>query len=621
MEDIVVNENIYKNILESIKKDDLKMFTSLTLADKFYDLSYGRFPILSICYLYGSNRILSKFEKKLKEVKTYSIIYEDLDVYKKFKKKAGRSIRLYSEDIIDPILMLAVLGEGNKLNREVKDLDDDKLDKVKKTYSLSTSREVKDKKGKPYFKSNPVSKSIKLFVSLTACFVSIMIVLSSLFFVYINGLPNGTRDKPYIVSSSKAFLDSIGDGNYVKLNSNIEILSSIGDVDSNIDGNGKTMYVKNIRDSLFSSFTGSIKDLNIIFDNVTIDVKESICFLITLNSGMIENVNVTIKNSNINIIPSNDNEETVYIGFLSSLNGGVIKSSNVNVESCNVYGYTHVNAYLGGISSKNAGQIIECSTSGNLQTDTVDVAGICSENASNGEVYKCKNYMNITQTTSSISWNPNVSGVVGDNKGTIYGSINYGNLTATSSAVIDDSDTETTLSTLIAGISAQNTGIIQYCINKGNINVESEDTSIMVGGITAYSNGTINMVGSSGKISATYKKDNLLLIGGLCGRLYDTGSCINGYFTGTFEINGDENNLYKGGVVGVCSSMIYQYYYMLGMQYITNDAYYLNGSEMVGVGLIEGLGMVSDNFPKVVGFNSIEEIKTSGVYFDEENIE
>ena len=50
-------------LLEAIKKDDLKSFSLLMPTNADLNLCYGRFPILSLLYMYSSFKILSKFEK------------------------------------------------------------------------------------------------------------------------------------------------------------------------------------------------------------------------------------------------------------------------------------------------------------------------------------------------------------------------------------------------------------------------------------------------------------------------------------------------------------------------------------------------------------------------------
>ena len=108
-------------LLEAIKKDDLKSFSLLMPTNSDLNLCFGRFPILSLLYLYSSFKILSKFEKVLMPIHNFKFVDERLELYKTFKKKAGRAIRFFSsEEIIYPVLMLGVLNEKTILKHNLK---------------------------------------------------------------------------------------------------------------------------------------------------------------------------------------------------------------------------------------------------------------------------------------------------------------------------------------------------------------------------------------------------------------------------------------------------------------------------------------------------------------------
>ena len=109
------------NLLEAIKKDDLKSFSLLMPTNADLNLCYGRFPILSLLYLYSSFKILSKFEKALLPIHNFRIVEERNEIYKKFKTRAKKSIRFFSNDeIIFPVLMLGVLNEREILKHNFK---------------------------------------------------------------------------------------------------------------------------------------------------------------------------------------------------------------------------------------------------------------------------------------------------------------------------------------------------------------------------------------------------------------------------------------------------------------------------------------------------------------------
>ena len=105
------------DILDAIKIDSLVLFADLIKNNE--NLSIGRFPILSLCYLYNAKKITKKYENTLLKAKEYKKTAEPQEIYLKFKDLAGRSLRLYldKESIIPPIEMLAILHNDKKVKK------------------------------------------------------------------------------------------------------------------------------------------------------------------------------------------------------------------------------------------------------------------------------------------------------------------------------------------------------------------------------------------------------------------------------------------------------------------------------------------------------------------------
>jgi hypothetical protein len=84
------------------------------------ELSFGRFPILSLCYLYGAKKILKNHKVSLLKIKDYKVVDEEIDLYQKFKTVAGKILRLYIKDniIVSPLEMMAILGMDRELKRQ-----------------------------------------------------------------------------------------------------------------------------------------------------------------------------------------------------------------------------------------------------------------------------------------------------------------------------------------------------------------------------------------------------------------------------------------------------------------------------------------------------------------------
>jgi len=613
MSEIEINYSLTDSLLESIKKDNLKTFENIVGDGNLLSLCYGRFPILSILYLYESNRILSKYENKLNQSTSYIFVDEDIEVYNLFKVKAKRSLRFFGDNIVSPNEMLAILGDGKRLNKFINDYDESSISFLSKIFSLSNNKYVKNKAGKFVFPTKDLSMAMKLMTSSFAFIMVIMIILSSLLFVYLDGVPNGTKDKPYSISTSSIIYENLESNSYLSLKNDVSLSSSIDTFNLHLDGNGKTIFINDQTGPLIKTLNGSISNVNIVINNSNILVNSSSSLFALVNQGKIENVNVIVKNSKFIVEENNELEsETTYLGILSSINTGSISNCSVTIENLECTGYTHVNAYIAGIAGKNTNEIVDCKTFGTLSTDTMDVAGICAENG--GIISKCVNNLKITQTTFAISWNPNAAGIAGLNEGRIINSINYGDVSAISNTTFSNKDDDPDLSILVGGISAQNTGSIQYSLNKGNVSALAEQSNVLIGGIVAYSTGQVSYCGSEGEVASNVNDEKMAFIGGLIGRTDEYGTCSYSFSLSTFNLTGTSTQLFKAGICGVCS------YFQTMAYYIVNNAYYLDSKITNGVFYVVSGGIVDGDFPNVVGFTDIEKLKQSGVYYDETSI-
>ena len=70
-----------ERLFEAIRKDDLKSFSSVMLSKSDLNISFGRFPILSLLYLYGSYKILEKYERFLLPIHNFQVVEENYDAY------------------------------------------------------------------------------------------------------------------------------------------------------------------------------------------------------------------------------------------------------------------------------------------------------------------------------------------------------------------------------------------------------------------------------------------------------------------------------------------------------------------------------------------------------------
>ena len=67
-------QSIEEFLLEAIEKDDVKAFAALMEQTQCGGYRLGRFPVLSVLYLYKSRKIISAFEEKFIKITAWELI-------------------------------------------------------------------------------------------------------------------------------------------------------------------------------------------------------------------------------------------------------------------------------------------------------------------------------------------------------------------------------------------------------------------------------------------------------------------------------------------------------------------------------------------------------------------
>ena len=106
-----------ESLLQAIKKDDIKAFNALMEKNSNGAYRLGRFPVLSLLYLYKSRKILSSYEAELLKISNYEELREPVEISKKFAAKAGKCLRLYWGEVVSPQEMLLILDKTKRLKR------------------------------------------------------------------------------------------------------------------------------------------------------------------------------------------------------------------------------------------------------------------------------------------------------------------------------------------------------------------------------------------------------------------------------------------------------------------------------------------------------------------------
>ena len=76
-----MSELIAQKAFEAIKKDDCAAFAALSENDRIGAYRYGRFPALSLMYLYKSKKLLKLYEEELIKVNDYTPVPEPVSAF------------------------------------------------------------------------------------------------------------------------------------------------------------------------------------------------------------------------------------------------------------------------------------------------------------------------------------------------------------------------------------------------------------------------------------------------------------------------------------------------------------------------------------------------------------
>ena len=373
-----------------------------------------------------------------------------------------------------------------------------------------------------------------------------------------NGKYDGTEKNPYKIFCVEDYIAFIhqtrtGDeyvGKYIELGCSLDFSNPKSYVDSttkefgdwNNDGYEEELIVelfkgKGIKngDTFGGTLDGKGNELLNFFFYDEIDESDLHFGLFQKNEGTIENLTVE-GNMNLDLIEIKPST-SIYIGTIAAENqhGGKIENceSNVNITIKTINEISQENSrtvYIGGIT-------------GNNQDD---------ENIINNCKYTGKIDVELkTQQDASLLYDIyRIGGIVGENDCEIINSINKGNIIVNK---IETGDDGALLS--VGGIAGKNNdnGVIENCVNLGDVTAQSEYSEIRMGGISAemedLTTCKIKNAYNEGKIKGT-SLNNTLEIGGIVGEGY--GQISYTYNTGIIEGVASKNRI--GAIIGCVKS-------------------------------------------------------------------
>ena len=554
-------------LLDAIKKDDLKSFSLIMPTNADLNLCYGRFPILSLLYLYSSFKILSKYEKLLMPIHNFRIVEERNELYKKFKTRAKKSIRLFSgEEIIYPALMLGVLNERTILKHNFKFLykNAEIIDKLKKIYKIRHYFDIGVNPDSIEIPSSRMTIKQTVLFSIISFVCCLFIALSSVAMLFVkNSSGIGTDVNPIKITTKQELLTALKFGRRTySIENDIAIDGSefVGEnFSGKILGNQHSINVEGeIEKSLIKDLSGNVENLNIKLLDSEIKLTQNLAILAENSSGKIDNIRISGKFS-----AEFNSTEDVFLGVIVSKNSGEISNSEIEINAT-LKNINQSNTYFGTIAGINEGKILNCVVKPGIVTaDTVDIAGVVGQNY--GEISSCENRTTLIQT-SDKEWHPNIGGITIANYGKIINTKNYAELNASS---LTENETDNNYFVFVGGIACENYGEIKNVRNFGDIFTKGNIANVVTGGLVAQNidndaelSGTIVSSLSKSNITA-FSQNGQICVGGVSG--LNATSITSSGFIGTIdaESTATENKdvfvsevekfstVYAGGVVGI----------------------------------------------------------------------
>ena len=494
-----------ERLLLALKKDDLKEFESCMEVNNCGTLRLGRFPVLSLMYLYKTRRILRAYEKSFLRYSSWKDIGEPTELSAKFRSVAGKCLRIYLNETVSPIEMLLLLDRNFKVKRVFKQMRvvPPIKQRLKAIYYIRWGLQAEFVRDTIVLERRPLKRAEKLqwlkYVTCTVLCVAMIVSTPFVVNVFAPFIPDGNGA---LVASSWRQIDFSSDKIYV-LKNDVTVPSDfyVEEMNCELRGNGHAVTVRGV--GLIGSVKGTLTD--VVFNAaVNVETDEACGFVAKYNYGSITNVTVNVSGS----LKATATEETdsYKCGGIVATNYALIQNCTVNYDAFTLQGQLQADAAFGGIAGINENWVEGCQTSGTITADTFDVAGICAENK-----YLLRDVTNgadIAQHTDLVGWNPLAAGIVLTNNYVVEGGINSGAVTSVSDADAA-TDSEGTPCAYAAGVAYQNyssgrdAAYLTDCTNQGNITATVTAIDVSSAGICNGNNGGIQTCVNDGKVSAS----------------------------------------------------------------------------------------------------------------------
>lgn len=506
-----------RDLLEAIKNDDVKRYA--VLADgRVGSLRMGRFPILSLFYLYNAKKLTSLYEDEYVLKNGWEELPEPPELSTKFSKVAGKALRLYQNEVVSPLEMALLLGKTGKVRRLCPSvrLTSAQKDRMVSLYSVNYSLPVRFTDRGIEIPNPPMGyeKKKKIFLAAASLILVAAVLISTPFIVNVfvpfigadtpyeegpvDPTPDPTPDPAgdYIEAADFSEIDFTSTKAY-KLTSDVVLPVGffVETVNCTLDGDGKKVTSTG-GCPVFGTVVGTVKNIDFVITSGTWETTENFSFVAQYNRGAMENLSLNVSGKLVGRAGENAQEELYLAGFALSntatnASTGLIKGCSAQYDlelECEVA----ANASFAGICAVNNRTVQECSTSGEITSKNCDVGGICVKNGY--LLYQDVNEASISQQTEQEKWSPLCAGVTIKNTASFYVNStvreceNKGAVTVRSDFRSEGAFEEGRdfAGAESGGIVGNNDGGMVYdCVNSGAVTATSVECVTYAGGICA----------------------------------------------------------------------------------------------------------------------------------------
>ncbi|MDE6275098.1 MAG: hypothetical protein K2M75_01020 [Clostridia bacterium] len=592
-------QKIEENLLQAIKKDDIKAFDALMDKTQCGTYRLGRFPVLSLLYLYKARKILSAYEETFLRITGYVALPEPIEISGKFSSKAGKCLRLYFNEVVSPLEMLLILHNIKRLKQIYPKVTVSSAvkERLKSIYYIRYGLGVRFEGNDILFDRRPLTNREKRNIA-TVC---ICVVMAILLFVVTPITAVSLIPKPIEGEATKLKHIDFASTKEYTLKKDIVVPKNytVDEVNCTIIGEGHKLIFRS--GAKFKNLNGKISNLtiesngNAIFDNVNpkaivenvvinanVDIASATpTALFAMNNyGTIEGVTVNAKGKIKALATSDEANADFAFGGIVQINGykydataqmgyrGIIKNCNVNYSQFNLIGVASANASFGGVAGINDGYLQDCKVGGEIAGDTFDIAGVCCTN--NGLLSGNVNEAKLSQVSADTGWNPIVSGIVLTNAYAMENCQNKGSILSVSTCGKFEMQEGYDSAATAVGVAYLNrssvTPSIVNCSNFGNVECRADYRNAYAAGVCVSSSNGMESCNNGGAITAKADNGCDIFAGGITAMAY--GYIYKSKNTGAVSATGNG----EANVGGISAHSRAQFLYCISSGEVTVKA-------------------------------------------------